>query len=124
MIIQTPFKDCHGIQHTAPVVIISQATYSGNATIEMAVAPTSDSHVERRSNVTHSISYQAQIWLDAATKTAGLKPLFLRDKNGNEWHTIVLPGPLSDSSTIIGLCEQHILSTIIPQLTPAPQAQE
>jgi hypothetical protein len=112
-----PFTDCHGIQHTAAVIQIAQANYNGNNS--MHIAAEGDSYIERHSNVNHSVNYQALIWIDAAAKLAGMKPLSLRDKNGNDRHTVVLPGPLSDSTEIVELCEQHILTTIIPQLTQA-----
>lgn len=115
--IATPFTDCHGIQYTAPVVQISHANYSGNSNIQ--VAANGDTHVERHSNVTHNLSYQAFIWINAAAKAAGLKPLFLKDKNGNDWHSVVIANPVWDTAAIVELCEQHIQSTIIPQLTPA-----
>jgi hypothetical protein len=112
-----PFTDCHGIQHTAAVIQIAQANYNGNNS--MHIAAEGDSYIERHSNVNHNISYQALIWIDAAAKAAGLRPLVLKDKNGNDWQTIGLQAPPTNKTEIVELCEQHILSTIIPQLTPA-----
>jgi hypothetical protein len=97
------------------VILVQQANYNGSNT--MQIAADGDTYIERHSNVNHNISYQALIWIDAAAKAAGLRPLVLKDKNGNDWHTVMLPGPLSDSTEIVELCEQHILTTIIPQLT-------
>lgn len=113
--IQTPFKDCHGIQYAAPVVQIAQANYNSNSS--MQISAQGDNHISPHNHTSHNLSYQAHIWLDAATKTAGMKPLTLKDKNGNDWHTVVMSGPESDVSAIVEICEQHILSTIIPQLT-------
>jgi hypothetical protein len=116
MLTNTPaFVDCHGIEYVAPVILVQQANYNGSNT--MQIAADGDTYIERHSNVNHNISYQALIWIDAAAKAAGLRPLVLKDKNGNDWHTVMLPGPLSDSTEIVELCEQHILTTIIPQLT-------
>lgn len=119
MLINTPLTDCHGIQYTAPVIQIAQANYNSNSS--MQIAASGDGYAERHSSVSHNLSYQAYIWLNEATKTAGMKPLTLKDKNGNDWHTVVLSAPETDAAAIIELCEQHIISTIIPQLTPAQE---
>lgn len=119
--IQTPFTDCHGIQYTAPVIQIAQASYNSNSS--MQISAQGDNHISPHNHTSHSLNYRADIWLDAEKKAAGLKPLVLKDKNGNDWHTVVLSGPETDATAIVELCEEHILSTIIPQLTPT-QAQE
>lgn len=115
--LESTIVDCHGIQYAAPIIHVAQATYSGNSSID--IAANGDSHIKRHSNETHNLSYQAFIWIDAAAKAAGLKPLLLKDKNGNDWHTLSLTEPLANETSIIEQCEQHILTTIIPQLTPA-----
>lgn len=112
--ITTPFTDCHGIDYLSPIVQISQANYNSNSSVQ--VGTDGDAHVQRHSSVSHNLSYQANIWIDAAAKADGKRPLTLKDKNGNDWHSITLATPLADTATIIAECEQHVLSTIIPQL--------
>lgn len=111
--IDTPFTDCHGINYTNPVIQVAQANYNSNNSIQVFLQD--GEYVNPSSQINHNLSYQANIWIDAAAKASGKRPLSLKDANGNEWHTITLSAPLANTAEIIAACEDHILTTIIPQ---------
>lgn len=111
-------EDVHGNQHANAVIFINNINYASNQSHQSSLnlSQTPPTRMETHSNTTFELNFNAYLYPDLAAAQTKKVPMPLRSKSGNDWHTLRLEGPVSDTSTFEHLCEQFVLTTILPTL--------
>lgn len=114
----SPIEDVHGNRYDQAVILINTINYSANTHIQSALDVSQKPPVRNSQPSLNSIqlAFNAYIYPNLQAVTANKVPMNLRSKSGQDWHTVVLPEAVTDATDFESLCEQYVLSTIIPQL--------
>lgn len=118
--VNTTIQDLHGIQYHQPLVVINHFNYQSTVRKESQINSLNPIEGARVFNELrdYSLSFNALLYVSEDAFNKGFKPLALRDGTGQEWFSIPLTSDPSAASEaeLLALCEDFVLSYIIPQL--------
>ncbi len=109
-------QDVYGHEYEAAVVVVQNVNQRFSSELNINSQANQEDEEQMNINSSVSIGFSAQIFKDLDSKNKGLRPMQLKNLEGQEWFNFMPSEPFADAEALKVGCEAYLLDEILPKL--------